>query len=51
MAHVHEVHSVFCKNDTSLPDFCHPDVLATWQQSVPESENLRWVNNDSELNE
>lgn len=25
-----------------LPDFCHPDVLVTWQQSAYESEKFRW---------
>ena len=40
MALVNEVHSA-SQNDRLLPDFCHPDVLVTWQQSAPESEKLR----------
>lgn len=38
VAHVGKVHSVSAKLTPSLPGFCHPDVLTTWQQSVPESE-------------
>lgn len=49
VAHVDEVHCFF-KNGPSLPDFCHPDVLKKWQQSVSESETLRWVNNNFKLN-
>lgn len=41
VAHVYEVPSASAKYDPSLPDFCHPDVLVTWQQSAPDSEKLR----------
>ena len=41
VAHVDEVPSASAKNSLSLPDFCHPDVLVTWQQSAPESEKLK----------
>lgn len=30
VAHVDKVLSASTKNDPLLPDFCHPDVLATW---------------------
>ena len=50
MARVDKVHSVFAKIYPSLSDFCHPDVLVTWQESAPRSEKLRWVNNSCELN-
>lgn len=33
----------------SMPDFCHPDFLTTWQQS--EAKNLRWANDGCKLNE
>ena len=39
------------KNDPWFPDFCHPDVLATWQPYAPEPKELRWVNNGCKLNE
>lgn len=35
---VNEVHPVFAKPTLLFPDCCHPDVLVTWQQPVPESE-------------
>ena len=38
------------KFDPSLPGFCHPDVLVTWQQSALEPEKLRWINNVYKLN-
>lgn len=41
VAHVDKVHSTLEKNGPSLPDFCHPNVLATRQQSAPKSEKLR----------
>lgn len=40
----------FCKTCPSLPDFCHPDGLGRWQQSVPELEKLAWVSNSCKLN-
>ena len=45
VAHVDKVHSTSAKNNLSLPDFCCPDVLVTWQQPAPEAEKSRWVNN------
>ena len=51
VTHVDAIRSASAKNHPSLPDFCHPDVLVTWQQSAPESEKLRWVNNGCKLNE
>ena len=45
VAHVNEVH------DPYFPDFCHPDVLATWQQPTSESEKLRWANTGCKFNE
>ena len=48
--HVNEVHFASTKNGPLLPDFCHPDVLATWQQSSPESEKLRWANSGCQFN-
>ena len=50
MAHVDKVHSASTKINPSLPDFCHPDVLKTWQQSTPKSGNLKWVNNSRQPN-
>lgn len=50
LAHADEVYSASAKNDPLLPGFCHPDILATWQQSIPESENLRWAKNGCKLN-
>lgn len=41
VAQVDKVHSASAKNDLSLPNFCHPDVLVTWQPSALESEKLR----------
>lgn len=41
VAHVYEVPPASAKYDPSLPDFCHPDVLITWQQSALDSEKLR----------
>ena len=41
VAEVDKVHSASAKNDLSLPNFCHPDVLVTWQPSALESEKLR----------
>ena len=35
---VDEVHSAFVESDPSMPDFCHPDILVTWQQPAPESD-------------
>lgn len=40
-----KIHSASVKND---PDFCHP---VTWQQSAPELEKSRLVNNGYKLNE
>ena len=39
------------KSGPSLPDICHLGVLITWQQSAPEPEKLKWVNNGGKLNE
>ena len=36
VAHVNEIHYLLAKNDPWFPDFCHPDVLATWQPSAPD---------------
>ena len=41
VAEVDKVHSASAKNDLSLPNFWHPDVLVTWQPSAVESEKLR----------
>lgn len=41
VAQLDKVHSASAKNDLSLPNFCHPDVLVTWQPSALESEKLR----------
>ena len=41
VTHVNKIHSASAKNDLSLPNFCHPDVLVTWQPSALESEKLR----------
>lgn len=47
-----EVYSASGKTDPLEPDFCHiNNVLATWQQSAPESEKVRWVNMVRKLNE
>lgn len=32
-----------------MPDFYHPDILVTWQQSAPESGKLKWVDNGCKL--
>ena len=32
-----------------MSDYCHPDILRTWQLSLPEK--LRWVNNGCKLKE
>lgn len=48
VTHVDEVNSASAKEKKNTPllsDFCHPDVLVTWQQSTPELEKLRQVNN------
>lgn len=45
-----KVHSTSAKVIPLLPDFCHPNVLVTWQHSVPELDLLRWANNGSKLN-
>lgn len=45
-----KVYSASIKSGPSLPYFCHPDVIITWQQSAPESEKLKWVNNGYKLN-
>ena len=50
MAHVDKVNSASTKINLSLPDFCHPDALKTWQQSTPKSGNLKWVNNSCQSN-
>ena len=39
MVHVEKAHSASTKNKPSQLDFCYPDVLKTWQQSIPESGN------------
>ena len=49
--HVDQVHSVYAKTDHMLPYFCHPDVLATWKQSVPKQEKPQWANNGYKLND
>ena len=49
VAEVDKVHSASAKNDFSLSDYCHPDILRTWQLSLPEK--LRWVNNGCKLKE
>ena len=49
--HVDEVHSASAKKDPSMPNFCHTDVLVTWQQSAPVSDKLRRVNNGCKCNE
>ena len=41
VAEVDKVHSASAKNDLSLPNFWHPDVLVTWQPSALESDKLR----------
>lgn len=41
----------FFKNDSSVPDFCHSDVLVIWQQSAPKSDKSRWLNSGCELHE
>lgn len=41
----------FCKNDSSVPDFCHLDALVILKQTAPKSEKLRWVNNGCKFNQ
>lgn len=41
----------FCKKLSLLPDYYHLDVLAAWQQAVPESEKSHWANSICKLNE
>lgn len=45
LVHVDTAHSAAAKTDPLCPDFCHPDVLVTWQQFIPKPENLKWVKN------
>ena len=51
VAQVDEVHFVSAKEDPLLPDFWFSYLLVTWQESVPESEKLRWTNNGCQFNE
>lgn len=37
VAHVDEVYSASKKNYPLIPDFCHSDVLAPWQQPASKS--------------
>ena len=47
---MYKVHATAAKINFSLSDFCHPDILVTWQMSAPNSEELRWVRNSCKLN-
>ena len=51
MAHVDKVYSASTKKWPLLARLLPSYVLVTWQQSAPESEKLRWVNNDCKSNE
>ena len=47
---IDKVHATAAEINFSLSDFCHPDILVTWQMSAPNSEELRWVRNSCKLN-
>ena len=51
VAQVDEVHFVTAEEDPLVPDFFFSYLLVTWQESVPESEKLRWTNNGCQFNE
>ena len=41
--HMDEIYSTSAANDPLVPDFCHPDVLVTWQQSASKSKKQETI--------